>query len=310
MAWKAPRSLVMRILTTSPTRNRHAMSVFSAPVRGSRRSHSTSTPLVAQFMTGLGFENTTGDPAITIALLDTGLDTTHPDLVNRVFRSAHSLKGLAGMFGLVGIGDLAHHMEDILDALRLGRMRFDSPAVSILDEAVAAEVPCVLWADTFDRRTDIGEIPLLFGANLVTGIGQSLATREDDIAGPDAQIVFAWTEPGKPVRHGEPLMFPEPVGSRWGTRRRMTNRRLDVAATVPDEWAGIIVRSTTDEATRTLGIADLATHLEAIALASGAVLAASGLISPGAHRPDETADQYLLSALRIGLDIASFTESS
>lgn len=90
----------------------------------------------------------------------------------------------------------------------------------------------------------------------------------------------------------------------------MTNRRLDVAATVPDEWAGIIVRSTTDEATRTLGIADLATHLEAIALASGAVLAASGLISPGAHRPDETADQYLLSALRIGLDIASFTESS
>jgi two-component system chemotaxis sensor kinase CheA len=60
-----------------------------------------------------------------------------PDLVNRVFRSAHSLKGLAGMFGLVGIGELAHHMEDILDALRLGRMRFDSPAVSILDEAVA-----------------------------------------------------------------------------------------------------------------------------------------------------------------------------
>ncbi|MEA2010058.1 MAG: hypothetical protein U9N78_05070, partial [Actinomycetota bacterium] len=110
--------------------------------------------------------------------------------------------------------------------------------------------------------------------------------------------------------HGEPVNFPEPVGSRWGTRRRMTNRRLDVAATVPDEWAGILVRSTTDTATRTLGIADLATHLEAIALASGAVLVASGLVSQGTHRPDETADQYLLSALRIGLDIASFTESS
>jgi chemotaxis protein histidine kinase CheA len=32
-----------------------------------------------------------------------------PDLVNRVFRSAHSLKGLAGMFGLEAIGELAHH---------------------------------------------------------------------------------------------------------------------------------------------------------------------------------------------------------
>lgn len=186
----------------------------------------------------------------------------------------------------------------------------DDPDSAILDEAVEAGVPCVLWADTFDRQTEVGEIPVLFGANLVSGIGESLATREADVAGPEAQILFAWTEPGKPMRHGEPLTFPEPVGPRWGTRRRMTNRRLDVATSVPDEWAGVLVRSTVDETTRTLGIADLATHLEAIALASGAVLAASGLVPSGAHRPDEAADQYLLSALRIGLDIASFTETS
>jgi len=60
-----------------------------------------------------------------------------PDLVNGIFRSAHSLKGLAGMFGFDGIGELAHHLEDILDGLRLGRIRFDSPALSLLDEAVA-----------------------------------------------------------------------------------------------------------------------------------------------------------------------------
>ncbi len=60
-----------------------------------------------------------------------------PDLVNGVFRSAHSLKGLAGMFGLDGIGDLAHHLEDILDGLRLGRLSFDNPAVELLDEVVS-----------------------------------------------------------------------------------------------------------------------------------------------------------------------------
>ena len=186
----------------------------------------------------------------------------------------------------------------------------DDPSSTILDEAIAAGVPCVLWADSSDRRTDTSESPVLFGSNFVTGIGRSLATREEETADPDAQILFAWTEPGKPLRHGEPLTFPEPVGARWGTRRRMTNRRLDVAAPVPDEWAGVVVRSTTDETTHILGIADLATHLEAIALASGAVLAASGLVSAGAHQPDETADDYLRLALRIGLDIASFTESS
>jgi two-component system chemotaxis sensor kinase CheA len=60
-----------------------------------------------------------------------------PELVNRIFRAAHSLKGLAGMFGLEGMSGLAHHVEDVLDGLRLGRVSFDAPAVGLLDEAVA-----------------------------------------------------------------------------------------------------------------------------------------------------------------------------
>jgi two-component system chemotaxis sensor kinase CheA len=59
-----------------------------------------------------------------------------PDLVNRLFRSAHSLKGLAGLFGFESVRDLAHHLEDILDGLRLGRMPLDSPAVGLIDRAV------------------------------------------------------------------------------------------------------------------------------------------------------------------------------
>jgi len=60
-----------------------------------------------------------------------------PDLVNRIFRSAHSLKGLAGMFGLEAIGELAHHLEDILDGLRLGRIPTGSPAIDLLDDGLA-----------------------------------------------------------------------------------------------------------------------------------------------------------------------------
>jgi two-component system chemotaxis sensor kinase CheA len=60
-----------------------------------------------------------------------------PELVNRLFRSAHSLKGLSGMFGLDGVSELSHHLEDVLDGLRMGRTALDESAVSLLDEAVA-----------------------------------------------------------------------------------------------------------------------------------------------------------------------------
>lgn len=182
----------------------------------------------------------------------------------------------------------------------------DDPDSTILAEAMEAGVPCVLWADTVDTAIDASGATVLAGSNLVSGIGRSLAERE---AVDDAQILFAWTEPGKPIRSGEPVSFPEPVGPRWGTRRGMTNRRLDVAAPVPDEWAGIVVRATTTTSVCTFGIADLATHLEAIALASGAVITALGQVPTGLHTPDEFADDYLAAALRIGLDIASFTST-
>jgi two-component system chemotaxis sensor kinase CheA len=60
-----------------------------------------------------------------------------PDLVNKLFRSAHSLKGLSGMFGLDGVSELSHHLEDVLDGLRMGRTAIDEGALGLLDESVA-----------------------------------------------------------------------------------------------------------------------------------------------------------------------------
>lgn len=60
-----------------------------------------------------------------------------PDLVHRLFRSAHTLKGLSGLSGLDAVSRLAHHLEDILDGLRLGRIDARAPVVGLLDEGVA-----------------------------------------------------------------------------------------------------------------------------------------------------------------------------
>jgi two-component system chemotaxis sensor kinase CheA len=59
-----------------------------------------------------------------------------PELVNGLFRSAHSLKGLAGLFGLDPIRELAHRLEDLLDGLRLGRVAPDAAVVERIDRAI------------------------------------------------------------------------------------------------------------------------------------------------------------------------------
>jgi two-component system chemotaxis sensor kinase CheA len=56
----------------------------------------------------------------------------NPELLNSIFRGAHSLKGLAGMFGFSAISELAHNMENILDSLRLGRISLDQGLMKVL----------------------------------------------------------------------------------------------------------------------------------------------------------------------------------
>jgi len=58
-----------------------------------------------------------------------------PALLNSVFRAAHSLKGLASMFGVERLARLAHALEDALDDLRMGRRPLDAGALDLLLEA-------------------------------------------------------------------------------------------------------------------------------------------------------------------------------
>ena len=55
-----------------------------------------------------------------------------PDLLNSIFRAAHSLKGLAGMFGFADISELSHNMENLLDCLRLGKLKLDQSLMAVI----------------------------------------------------------------------------------------------------------------------------------------------------------------------------------
>jgi two-component system chemotaxis sensor kinase CheA len=59
-----------------------------------------------------------------------------PELVNKIFREVHSLKGLAGMLGFGDISELSHSLEDMLDRLRMGKVEFSKELIDLLYDAV------------------------------------------------------------------------------------------------------------------------------------------------------------------------------
>ena len=59
-----------------------------------------------------------------------------PEVINKIFREVHSLKGLAGMLGFSEISELSHSLEDMLDRLRMGKVEIDRGLIDLLYDAV------------------------------------------------------------------------------------------------------------------------------------------------------------------------------
>jgi two-component system chemotaxis sensor kinase CheA len=59
-----------------------------------------------------------------------------PEVVNKIFRGVHSLKGLAGMLGFTAISELSHSLEDLLDRLRLGKIGIDGALTDLLFDSI------------------------------------------------------------------------------------------------------------------------------------------------------------------------------
>jgi two-component system chemotaxis sensor kinase CheA len=71
-----------------------------------------------------------------MALEERGGNDPDPDRLNAIFRAAHSLKGLSAMFGLEGLARLSHRAEDLLDALRLGKVHLDDALIEALSQTM------------------------------------------------------------------------------------------------------------------------------------------------------------------------------
>jgi two-component system chemotaxis sensor kinase CheA len=121
-------------------------------------------------------------------------DELDPDLVNRAFRSAHTLKGLAGMAGHDAMSELAHRLEDVLDGVRMGRVGADSPALAIVDEAI--ELCSELLAGSGEAAGgDLSRVAELIG-RLDVALSGGDASRDDEepVLDIDPNMLRALTE--------------------------------------------------------------------------------------------------------------------
>ena len=78
-----------------------------------------------------------------IARLETGLVTLESgaadsEAINALFRSAHTLKGSSRMLKLTSITETAHRLEDVLGALREGKVAYSPALGSLLMRGVDA----------------------------------------------------------------------------------------------------------------------------------------------------------------------------
>ena len=70
------------------------------------------------------------------ALLQLDIGAPDPELINTIFRVAHSIKGGSATFGFTEIASFTHSLETLLDELRGGRMQVTQPISDLLLKSV------------------------------------------------------------------------------------------------------------------------------------------------------------------------------
>jgi hypothetical protein len=192
-----------------------------------------------------------------------------------------------------------------------------APADALGLAAIAAEdgLSAVLSIDPGHVEPELADrfrgrgTTLLTGAGL-PGLAGSLARHEAARVDDETGVMIAWTVPGSPLRSGEAVPFPEPVGACWGRKVEQTgagDTTIYVEVPIEGPWAAAMARVEAGrQRRRIIGVADLAVHLEAIALAAGTLATITGALPPGVWRPTDAGSSYLSHALAVGMDVAAY----
>jgi two-component system chemotaxis sensor kinase CheA len=158
----------------------------------------------------------------------------HPDdldLLNKIFRSAHSIKGTAGMFGFNAVAQFTHKMETLLDLLRNGQKVVTPQIADLLLKSTdclkmlidAAKTGSPVDEETVRRLT--AELAAASAAEPARGAGQEATARSGPspfTPHPSRCFHIAWTPPEWLFQRGlDPLQILKELGN-IGTLTQVT----------------------------------------------------------------------------------------
>lgn len=103
--------------------------------------------------------------AINDNLLELEQNPENIDIVNEIFRSAHTLKGMSATMGYEDLANLTHKMENVLDAIRNHKIMVTTGLLDIVFRSVDdLEAMVVSIAEGGDGKRDVTEIAELLKA--------------------------------------------------------------------------------------------------------------------------------------------------
>ena len=91
-------------------------------------------------------------------LVELEQNPTDKELLNKIFRGMHTLKGGAGFLGLTSVVELAHKLEDIFNKLRNDEMTLDSDRMDIILEGIDTLKSSIYSLKENDEIPEIEEI--------------------------------------------------------------------------------------------------------------------------------------------------------
>ncbi|MBI3610104.1 MAG: chemotaxis protein CheA [Nitrospirae bacterium] len=115
-----------------------------------------------------------------------------PDVLNAIFRAAHTLKGMSGMVGLKKVSEVSHRLEDMLDHLRMGKLGLSPPVMDTLFKGM--ELIRGMIADVNGGKGELADIAALLRQIQEVMTGEATQTSSAGIEGIDPGVLKVLTE--------------------------------------------------------------------------------------------------------------------
>ncbi len=195
--------------------------------------------------------------------LEEGLAAFHsgvadPETINTIFRSAHTIKGSARMLKLAAINETAHHLEDVLGAMRSGGLTYTAELGRLLERAVDAIAGLV-------EQVAEGTIPDAADPLLCDELGRAAAAA----AGEAVSAPATATPVPTPQAEAESLPPPTPTPSATASAKLKSPDTVRVSMNKLDELIKLMGEVVSSHAMLRQRVADLRAIERTRALAPG-----------------------------------------